>query len=63
MQDENLQLKLSVRMIEFENGVKFVNKLIDLGLILNAIKIWVRLIFVKPISKYHFNFVKNILKI
>ncbi|SNR36604.1 glycosyltransferase [Lutibacter flavus] len=51
------------QLIEFKNGVKFLNKLIDLGLIVNAIKIWGQLIFVKPISKYHINFIKNILKI
>jgi glycosyltransferase involved in cell wall biosynthesis len=56
------QNSISFQNIEFNNGTRFIKQLINLGLRIKAVKIWVQLIAIKPISKYHLKFIKTIFK-
>ena len=48
--------RIQFNAIEFQNGVLFLNKLIELNLRKSAFFIWLRLVKIKPFSKLHFNF-------
>lgn len=45
---------------EFINGVNFIKGLLSFGAKKDAFAIWLRLIVIKPISRFHFNFFKKI---
>lgn len=51
-----------VKQIEFKNGASFLSTYLDFNLKYYSIKIWIRLIFLNPFSKFHFKFLKEILK-
>lgn len=53
---------LDMNELEFKNGARFVNKMLDLGKYKIAIKIWFKLFQLKPISRFHFRFIKQIIK-
>ena len=48
--------------IEFANGSNFIRGLILLRFKKRAIDLWLQLIMIKPISRFHFHFIKEILK-
>lgn len=47
---------------EFKNGKLFVIKLSELGFKKEAIRFWLKLMWLKPISKFHIDFCKILLK-
>lgn len=47
---------------EFKNGVQFCINLVNNDLKIKAIPYWIRLFFIKPISKFHYIFLKLLLK-
>jgi glycosyltransferase involved in cell wall biosynthesis len=49
-----------LRQLEFRNGRLFCIKLIQHGLKKQAILFWLRLLMLKPISKIHFSFIKQL---
>jgi glycosyltransferase involved in cell wall biosynthesis len=48
--------------IEFDNGTKFCLNLIHHNFRLEAIKLWLKIFYLKPLSKFHFHFFKQIFK-
>jgi len=48
--------------IEFNNGVKFVTKLLEFNIKKPAFFLWLRLFQIKPFSKFHFYFLQKIFK-
>lgn len=53
---------ISLKKQEFNNGAKFSLKLLEFQIIKPAVYIWLKLILLKPISRYHFYFLKNFFK-
>ena len=45
---------------EFKNGSRFVNNLLDYKMSKEAVAIWFKLIWLKPISKFHFRFLNKL---
>lgn len=45
---------------EFVNGVKFINELLKLKLKTQAFYLWTKLFRIKPVSKFHFRFLKSL---
>jgi glycosyltransferase involved in cell wall biosynthesis len=54
--------KYDFKKQEFKNGIQFITNLLDFKLKKQAFKIWLRLIWIKPKSKFHFEFIKLFLK-
>ena len=50
--------KIKFNVVEFQNGILFLNKLMEFNLRESAFFIWLRLVKIKPFSKLHFNFFK-----
>lgn len=48
--------------LEFKNGNGFVNELLRLGYKKNAMRIWFQLFVLKPNTKFHFRFLKRVIK-
>ena len=49
------------RNIEFNNGILFVERLLQNDKKIIAIRLWLTLLKFKPFSKYHFKFIKKII--
>jgi glycosyltransferase involved in cell wall biosynthesis len=49
--------------LEFKNGMHFINKMVILGKNKKALKIWFKLFLLKPMSKFHFGFIKKLINI
>lgn len=54
----NLLSQTNGKVQEFKNGCKFVTNLLKLKIKREAIFIWLKLIYIKPLSKFHFYFFK-----
>lgn len=50
------------KLQELKNGTTFCIQLVNYNLKIEALKYWFRLIFLKPVSKFHFYFVKLLLQ-
>ena len=59
--DHSLPRK-SVKKVEFRVGVNFVNGLLKNNLKIEALYWWVKLLKLKPLSKYHFHFLRQLIK-
>lgn len=53
---------LHLKNKEFSNGVKFISKLLEFKLKKQAFFLWLRLLWIKPLSKFHFYFLQKIFK-
>ena len=51
---------LELKSLEFKNGSRFLKGLRELKMYKHVFELWMRLFFLKPISKFHFQFLKNI---
>lgn len=51
-----------LKIQEFKNGMRFCTNLVQNNLKGKAIRYWLRLFFLKPISKFHYIFLKLLLK-
>jgi hypothetical protein len=47
---------------EIKNGIRFISRLLDFMILKEAFSFWLKLIFLKPLSKFHFYFVKQFVK-
>jgi len=45
---------------EFKNGTKFIRELLKLKLKTQAFYLWINLLWIKPFSKFHVNFLKSL---
>ncbi|CAM2836685.1 Glycosyltransferase like family protein [Flavobacterium succinicans] len=50
-----------LKSLEFKNGARFLQGLWENRMFNKAIVFWMRLIVLKPISRFHFHFLKNIM--
>lgn len=62
LKTESSLSKKQFKMQEFKNGMRFCTNLVHYNLKRKAIKYWIRLFFIKPISKFHFHFLKLLIK-
>lgn len=53
---------LALKKIEVNNGIHFLNNIINFGFNRSIIKVWFNLFKIKPMSKFHLKFLKTILK-
>ena len=52
---------LELKSLEFKNGSRFLKGLRELKMYKHVFELWMRLFFLKPISKFHFQFFKIII--
>lgn len=55
--------KIDLKLLEFENGVKYVNHALNFKFKKNAIKIWFDLLKIKPYSKEYIKFSKKMIRL
>jgi glycosyltransferase involved in cell wall biosynthesis len=48
-------------LLEFENGTWFLNQLLSFGYIKPTLKLWMKLLLIKPNSEFHIKFLKRII--
>jgi len=51
-----------VRQIEFTNGVKFISEFLNYGFETRILRIWFRLILIRPTDKFHIDLVKVLVR-
>jgi hypothetical protein len=57
-----VEKRIVVKEVEFANGVNFIKGLLFFKFKKEAFVLWLQLIMIKPVSRFHFNFMKEILK-
>lgn len=55
--DQNL-----IKELEFKNGVKFISEFLVYGFEIKILRIWFRLIRIRPIDKFHWDLARTLLK-
>ncbi|MCL9809095.1 glycosyltransferase [Flavobacterium luminosum] len=58
---ENVISKEQIKNQEFKNGMRFCNDLVLYNLKKEAMQYWFRLFFIKPISRFHYSFIKSLI--
>jgi hypothetical protein len=53
--------RIVTKEVEFANGVNFIKGLLFFKFKKEAFVLWLQLIIIKPISRYHFKFLKQML--
>lgn len=57
-----VEKEIIAKEVEFANGANFIKGLIFFRFKIRAIDLWLRLLIIKPVSRFHFDFIKEILK-
>lgn len=57
----DIRYLISINSLEYKNAIRFINQAYDLNFKYKAFQIWLKLILLKPYSKFHLRFLKKII--